>query len=257
MIADSFACRRGHGTHAALRKARAWARTYRWWVRLDVARFFPTIDHGLVREHLRARRPLTRPLRALCERILAAGWNHRHAVYVPGDDLFAPPRATRGSPAREPHVAALGQPLPRPRRSPREGPPPPPRLPPLHGRHAPLARRPRALDAIARAVEDACQGLRLRLHPWERAAHGGGRRLRRLPVMPDQVRVRRTSVNRALRRLRWQLRCAAATSATRRCASAAGGVRALAPRADSWRLRARTLRRLGLLAGDDTPGGDR
>ena len=39
--------------HAALRKATAWARTYRWWVRLDVARFFPTIDHCLVREHLR------------------------------------------------------------------------------------------------------------------------------------------------------------------------------------------------------------
>ncbi len=57
LIAHSFACRTGHGTHAALRVARAWARTYRWVAHLDVARFFPTIDHGIVRAQLAQDQP--------------------------------------------------------------------------------------------------------------------------------------------------------------------------------------------------------
>ena len=45
LIADSFACRVGRGTHAALRRARAWARGYRYGVHLDVVKYFPSVDH--------------------------------------------------------------------------------------------------------------------------------------------------------------------------------------------------------------------
>lgn len=47
LIADTFACRTGLGTHAALRRATAWARRYPWFAHLDVKRYFPSIDHEL------------------------------------------------------------------------------------------------------------------------------------------------------------------------------------------------------------------
>jgi hypothetical protein len=96
MIADNYACRRHRGTHAALRRATAWARTYRWWVRLDVEQFFPSIDHAIVREHLTRDLP-SQALRDVCERILAAGAT-RGSRHFDGDDLFSPLSRSVGLP---------------------------------------------------------------------------------------------------------------------------------------------------------------
>ena len=52
LVAHTFANRVGHDTHAALRRATAWARTWRWHVRLDVKQYFPSIDHDIVRAQL-------------------------------------------------------------------------------------------------------------------------------------------------------------------------------------------------------------
>ena len=49
LIRDTYACRKGAGTHAALRRAAGWARSFRYWVRLDVRRYFPSIDHEILR----------------------------------------------------------------------------------------------------------------------------------------------------------------------------------------------------------------
>lgn len=249
MIADSYACRRGHGTHAALRKARAWARTYRWWVRLDVARFFPTVDHAVVRAHLRQDVPAA-PLRAVCERILDAGGGDER-VYVPGDDLFTPLGRRVGLP-----LGSLTSQLWANRY-----------LDPVD--HLVKDRlRVRAylrymddmlvfhddraaLVALARRIEDACHAVRLRLHPWDVQPTAAGVGFVGFRVRGDHVRVRATAVARARRRLRWQLRCAG------------GDPRAVLPNlravfghwghADTWRLREQTLRELGLLADDDAP----
>jgi len=254
MIADSYACRRALGTHAALRKATAWARTYRWWVRLDVAQYFPSIDHAVVREQL-ARDLPDIPLRALCERILAAG-GRPGTLYVPGDDLFAPHARTVGLPLG----SLLSQLFANRYLDPVD-----------HLVKDRLHLRGylrymddmllfhddrRALEEVARRVEDACHGLRLRLHAWCVQPTAAGVGFVGYRVMPDHVRVRRTSVNRALRRLRWQLRHVGDLGDE----GVRAGLRAVFAHwrhAQSWRLRARTLRRLGLLAGDDTPGGDR
>lgn len=243
MVADSYACRRGHGTHAALRRAAAWARTYRWWVRLDVARFFPSVDHAIVRAQLARDLPAV-PLRALCERILAAG-GRRGGVYVPGDDLFTPVERVVGLP-----LGSLMSQLWANRY-----------LDPVDHlvkdrlRHRAYLRYMDdmllfhddrgALEGVAREVEGACHALRLRLHPWCVQPTTAGVGIVGYRVLPDHVRVRHSSVARALRRLRWRLRRGDGARAPE-FGEALRAVFAHWRHADSWRLRDHALRALGL-----------
>lgn len=91
-IPTSYACRVGKGTHRALDQAQAWLRRYRYAFQGDIVKYFPAIDHellrGLLARHLGDRRVL-----ALIDRILAGGANlpanEAPPVYLPGDDLWA------------------------------------------------------------------------------------------------------------------------------------------------------------------------
>lgn len=47
-IEDSFACRAGKGTHAAMRRALHFARGNRFALKCDVSKFFPSVDHGVL-----------------------------------------------------------------------------------------------------------------------------------------------------------------------------------------------------------------
>ena len=48
-IADSYANRIGKGTHRALNRCQQFARQYRYALQCDVAQFFPSIDHAILR----------------------------------------------------------------------------------------------------------------------------------------------------------------------------------------------------------------
>lgn len=52
-IFDSYASRRGKGTHAALTRASEFTHRFRWFLKLDVRRYFDSIDHGVLEELLR------------------------------------------------------------------------------------------------------------------------------------------------------------------------------------------------------------
>jgi RNA-directed DNA polymerase len=54
-VSDSFACRPGKGSVAALRRVQTLARRHDWFARLDVARFFPSIDHEVLLRALERR----------------------------------------------------------------------------------------------------------------------------------------------------------------------------------------------------------
>jgi len=49
---DSYASRIGKGTYAALEKARVCARRYPWYLKLDVRKYFDSINHGILRSQL-------------------------------------------------------------------------------------------------------------------------------------------------------------------------------------------------------------
>jgi hypothetical protein len=97
-IFDSYANRRGKGTHAALRRYQAWCRTYPFALRCDIEKFFPSIDHEILKTLLR-RKLKDRRVLDLCGLIID-GSNPQPEVirHFPGDDLFTPSERRRGLP---------------------------------------------------------------------------------------------------------------------------------------------------------------
>ena len=91
-IADSYACRAGKGTHAALDRCTHFARRYPYVLQADIVQFFPSVDHALL-YRLLARRIDCLPTLRLIERILDSGAGiHAGAwrmQWFPGDDLLA------------------------------------------------------------------------------------------------------------------------------------------------------------------------
>ena len=61
-IFDSYACRRGKGNHAAVRRVQQLSRRFKWYGKLDVRHFFENVDHavlvGLLRRRFKDRRAL-------------------------------------------------------------------------------------------------------------------------------------------------------------------------------------------------------
>jgi len=52
-IFDSYACRQGKGQLAAVQRAESYARRYGWFLKLDVRKYFDSIDHAVLRGLLR------------------------------------------------------------------------------------------------------------------------------------------------------------------------------------------------------------
>jgi RNA-directed DNA polymerase len=71
LVFDTFACRFGKGTLAAVRRCQQHARRYPVFAKMDIRSFFPSIDHGVLNALL-ARRFKNRGLLELFARIIAA-----------------------------------------------------------------------------------------------------------------------------------------------------------------------------------------
>jgi hypothetical protein len=48
-IHDSYACRKGKGTHAAANRCQRFARRFRYVLKADVRKYFPSIDHAILK----------------------------------------------------------------------------------------------------------------------------------------------------------------------------------------------------------------
>ncbi len=98
-IFDSYACRRGKGTHAAVDRYQHWARRYPYVLKLDIRRYFPSIDHALLKAKLR-RRIADPQVLALLDRIIDGSPTETagEPTWFPGDDLFTPLERRRGIP---------------------------------------------------------------------------------------------------------------------------------------------------------------
>ena len=71
-IFDSYACRTGKGSHAAVRRARSFAARCGYFLKLDVRKFFETVDHAVLKAGLRRLVKDDRVLR-LADRIIDHG----------------------------------------------------------------------------------------------------------------------------------------------------------------------------------------
>lgn len=97
-IAHSYACRREKGTHRALQQFVGWTRSSRYVLKMDIHKFFPTLDHDILKERLRRVLKDSEVL-WLCDLIID-GSNEQEVVvqHFPGDDLFTPLARRRGLP---------------------------------------------------------------------------------------------------------------------------------------------------------------
>lgn len=98
-IHDSYACRKGKGTHAAIDRAQEFCAHYPYVLKCDIEHFFPRMDHALLYDQF-TRVLADRPTLRLCRLILDSGAQIHKAVepaYFAGDDLFAAARP-RGLP---------------------------------------------------------------------------------------------------------------------------------------------------------------
>jgi retron-type reverse transcriptase len=97
-IGNTFANRTGKGTHAAIRTYERHRDNHAHVLRADIFRYFPSIDHTILKSLFRHRIACERTL-ALMDRIVDAS-NEQEPVelHFPGDDLFEPYRRRRGLP---------------------------------------------------------------------------------------------------------------------------------------------------------------
>jgi len=97
-IFDSYANRTGKGTHRAADRYQQFARRFRYVLQCDIVKYFPSIDHAILKQLLRSRIHDERVL-WLCDTIIDASNVQEPAeAYFPGDDLFAPGERRRGLP---------------------------------------------------------------------------------------------------------------------------------------------------------------
>lgn len=91
-IDDSYANRSGKGTHRAIDRLQDFAKSYRYVLRIDIVKHFPSIDHAVLFENL-AETIREEEVLSLVERIIQSGdgvlADEYEMIYFPGDDLFA------------------------------------------------------------------------------------------------------------------------------------------------------------------------
>jgi retron-type reverse transcriptase len=97
-IGNSFANRIGKGTHRAIGAFEHFRNRHAFVLRCDIFRFFPSIDHAILKRDFRRRIACARTL-ALMD-VIVDGSNAQEPVnlHFPGDDLFAPYGRRRGLP---------------------------------------------------------------------------------------------------------------------------------------------------------------
>jgi RNA-directed DNA polymerase len=97
-IGNTFANRTGKGTHRAIKTYERYRDRHSHVLRCDIYRYFPSIDHAILKATLRRRIACARTL-ALMDAIID-GSNRQEPVnlYFDGDDLFAPFERRRGLP---------------------------------------------------------------------------------------------------------------------------------------------------------------
>jgi len=97
-IFDSYACRTGKGTHKALDQFVRWGRSTRYVLKMDIRKFFPSLDHEILKATIRRTIKDNEILR-LCDLIIDRSNEQEPVVqFFPSDDLLTPLMRRRGLP---------------------------------------------------------------------------------------------------------------------------------------------------------------
>jgi retron-type reverse transcriptase len=97
-IRDTYANRTGYGTHRALRRFTGFARSSRYALQCDIRKYFPSIDHQILKTILRRKIKCADTLWLIETIIDASNEQEERVVYFPGDELWTPHERRRGLP---------------------------------------------------------------------------------------------------------------------------------------------------------------
>lgn len=97
-IYDSYANRKAKGTHKAIERYQHYARRFSYVLKCDIRKFFPSIDHDLLKREIH-RKIRCRDTRWLVDRIIDnSNPQEPHLQWFAGDDLFTPLERRKGLP---------------------------------------------------------------------------------------------------------------------------------------------------------------
>jgi retron-type reverse transcriptase len=97
-IHDSYANRKGKGTHKAIERYQHYARRYRYVLKCDIKKFFPSLDHAILKQEIRWKIACPDTLWLIDLIIDNSNPQEEHIAYFAGDDLFTPHTRRRGLP---------------------------------------------------------------------------------------------------------------------------------------------------------------
>lgn len=97
-IFDSYANRKGKGTHKAIERFQYFARIYRYVLKCDIKKFFPSIDHQILKKEIQWKIRCQDTLWLIDRIIDNSNPQEEHIVWFPGDDLKTPVERRKGLP---------------------------------------------------------------------------------------------------------------------------------------------------------------
>ena len=97
-IFDSYACRVGKGTHRAVNRFTQFSRKNCYVLKADISKYFPSIDHEILKELIRRKIRDKQTLWLIDLIIDSSNAQEPVTAYFPGDDLFAPIQRRHGIP---------------------------------------------------------------------------------------------------------------------------------------------------------------
>ena len=98
LIDDTYANRTGYGSHRALKRFIYFARTSRYCLQCDIRKYFPSLDHGILKALLRRKLKCPDTLWLIDTIIDGSNSQGQELEYFPGDDLLTPLGHRRGLP---------------------------------------------------------------------------------------------------------------------------------------------------------------
>ena len=97
-ISDTYANREGYGTHKALKKFTHWARSTRYILQCDIRKYFPSIDHEILKQLIRRKIKCQNTLWLIDKIIDNSNEQEKIINHFPGDNLLTPVERRHGLP---------------------------------------------------------------------------------------------------------------------------------------------------------------
>lgn len=97
-IFDTYANRKGKGTHAAINRCQKYLRRYRYVLKCDIQKYFPSIDHSILKELIVRRIGCKRTLELIFRVLDCSNLQELVLNYFSGDTLFSPVERRKGLP---------------------------------------------------------------------------------------------------------------------------------------------------------------